>query len=248
MNKRTRRLALASALAAAGIFAWTVYARYRQPDLSSSRVVAATAASSSAAAPAATEDQRAEFGRWFAAQPRVPINLSAGGAKVMILKFNDFQCPPCAQSHAAYMPIIKKIQAEQPGSIRYVMVDYPLESECNRYVALGPHPAACEAAAAVRLAWAHNRQDAMMDWLFANQAQLTPAIVRQAARDVGQIDDFDAQYQATLEKIKGDVELGHFLDVRETPTFFVNGVKLEGKFAADYIEEAIEFELTSAPK
>ena len=85
-----------------------------------------------------------------------------------------------------------------------------------------------------------------MDWFFANQATLTPASARQAAKDVGRIDDFDAQYPATLEKIKGDIELGHYLDVKETPTFFVNGVRMEGKFAADYMEEAINIELQAS--
>jgi protein-disulfide isomerase len=204
-------------------------------------------AGSSAPRPA-TAEEKGQFIRWFEAQPRVPINISSEGAKVMILKFNDFQCPPCAESQAAFMPIIKKLQAEHPGAIRYVMVDYPLEAECNKYVALGPHPAACEAAAAVRLAWAHNRQAEMMDWLFAHQEGLTPAVVKQAAKDVGQIDDFDAQYAPTLEKIKGDIELGHFLQVEQTPTFYVNGVKVEGRVAADYIEAAIQHELDAAPK
>jgi protein-disulfide isomerase len=209
----------------------------------------ASASSASSSAPrAATADERAQFIRWFEAQPRVPINISSEGAKVMILKFNDFQCPPCAESQAAFMPIIKKLQAQHPGAIRYVMVDYPLEAECNKYVAIGPHPAACEAAAAVRLAWTHNRQAEMMDWLFAHQDTLTPATVKQAAKDVGRIDDFDAQYPATLEKIKGDIELGHYLQIEQTPTFYVNGVKVEGRVAADYIEAAIEHELDAAPK
>ena len=85
-----------------------------------------------------------------------------------------------------------------------------------------------------------------MDWLFANQPQLTPAVVRQAAKDVGQIPDFDKQYAPTIERIKGDIELGHYLGIRETPTFVVNGVVLEGRFAPDYIEAVIEHELQAA--
>jgi protein-disulfide isomerase len=237
MSRTTVRLAWIAALAIVAASAWVAYTRSR-PAVSTS-----SAATAAAATPVATEEGRAQFIRWFVAQPRLDINLSAEGAKVMILKFNDFQCPPCAQSHTEYMPIIKKVLSEHPGAVRYQMVDYPLESECNKYVAIGPHAAACEAAAAVRLAWAHNRQDAMMDWLFANQAQLTPAIVRQAAREIGRIPDFDARYAATLESIKGDIELGHFIGIRETPTFVVNGVVLEGRFAPDYIEAAIDHEL-----
>jgi protein-disulfide isomerase len=247
MSKAAARLAWICALAALGASVSVGCNRSQGPEPAPA---SATVASASSATPAAaTESQRAEFKRWFAAQPHLALNVPAEGAKVLILKFNDFQCPPCAQSHTAIKPIIDKYRTEHPGEVRYVMVDYPLDSECNPYVALGgPHPAACEAAAAVRLAWGHDHAEAMIDWLFANQAQLTPASVRQAAREVGQIADFDAQYPSTLERIQGDVELGHRLEVKQTPTFFVNGVRLEGGFSPDYIEEAIKYELQAASK
>jgi protein-disulfide isomerase len=199
------------------------------------------------AAQAPTADQKSEFERWFVAQPRVPLIIPADGAKVLIVKFNDFQCPPCRQSHMTYMPIIKKYEAEHPGAVKYVLKDYPLDSECNANVQNGgPHPAACEAAAAVRLARQHNREEAMIDWLFANQPQLTPPLVRQAARDVGQVTDFDAKYAPTLELVKSDIALGKQLNVRSTPTFFLNGVKIEGALPPQYFEQAIAYELQHA--
>jgi hypothetical protein len=87
-----------------------------------------------------------------------------------------------------------------------VLKDYPLDSECNVNVTGGgPHPSACEAAVAVRLAQSHNRVEAMEEWLFTNQPSLTPPVVRQAARDVGQI-DFEAKYRS-LDLVKGDIAL-----------------------------------------
>jgi protein-disulfide isomerase len=67
--------------------------------------------------------------------------------------------------------------------------------------------------------------------------------VRQAARDIGQVNDFDAKYASTLELVKGDVALGHQLQVRSTPTFFINGVKVEGEWAPQYFDQAIAYEL-----
>ena len=146
-----------------------------------------------------------------------------------------------------YMPIIKKYEAEHPGAVKYVLKDYPLDSECNANVQnAGPHPAACEAAAAVRLARQHGREEAMIDWLFANQPQLTPPLVRQAARDVGQVIDFDVKYTPTLDLVKSDVALGKQLNVRSTPTFFLNGVKIEGALPPQYFEQAIAYELQHA--
>ena len=211
--------------------------------------VAGSTASSGVAVAAQqpTGDQRSEFERWFASLPRVPLIVPAEGAKVLIVKFNDFQCPPCRQSHMAYMPIIKKYQAEQPGAVRYVLKDYPLSSECNaNVIGGGPHPAACEAAVAVRLARAHNREDQMIEWLFANQPSLTPPFVREGAKDVGQVPDFEAKFASTVELVKGDIAYGHELGVKSTPTFFINGVKIEGALPPQYFEQAIAYELAHA--
>jgi uncharacterized membrane protein/protein-disulfide isomerase len=208
-----------------------------------------TASAPNAVTPAAapTQDQQSEFERWYVAQPRVPLVLPAEGAKVLIVKFNDFQCPPCRQSHLAYMPVIGKYEAEHPGAVHYVLKDYPLSSDCNpNVVGGGPHPSACVAAVAVRLARLHGREEAMIDWLFANQPQLTPPLVRHAAHDVGQVNDFDAKYPATLESVKSDIALGKQLGVKSTPTFFINGVKVEGALPPQYFDQAIAYELQHA--
>jgi protein-disulfide isomerase/uncharacterized membrane protein len=206
-----------------------------------------TTAEGAPAAPAPSESQQSDFERWYTTQPRVPLVVPMDGAKVLIVKFNDFQCPPCRQSYLAYKGIIAKYQAEQPGAVKYVFKDFPLSSECNPYVmGGGPHPAACEAAVAVRLAKEHGREVEMEEWLFANQPTLTPALVRQAAKDVGHVEDYDARYQATLELVKGDIAYGHELGVRSTPTFFINGVRVEGALPAPYFDQAIQYELQHA--
>ena len=64
-------------------------------------------------------------------------------------------------------------------------------------------PAACDAAVAVRLAAAHGRATEMEDWLYTHQQEMTPETVRQAAREVGQVTDFDAKYAPTLELGEG---------------------------------------------
>jgi uncharacterized membrane protein/protein-disulfide isomerase len=209
----------------------------------------ADSGASAAVAQAGTQDQRSEFERWYTAQPRVPLIVPAEGAKVLIVDFGDFQCPYCRQAFVALKPVIAKYNALQPGSVRLVLKDYPLDSECNANVqGGGPHPAACEAAVAVRLAKAKNREDAMEEWLFANQPAMTPDTVRQAARDVGQVTDFAAKYTATLELVKGDIAFGKSLGVAATPTIFINGVKIAGSLAPQYFDQAIALELQRAAK
>jgi uncharacterized membrane protein/protein-disulfide isomerase len=194
-------------------------------------------------APAPTASQQSEFERFMATTPRVPIVVPPEGAKVLIVKFNDFQCPPCRNSHLAYKPILAKYAMEHPGEVRYVLKDYPLDAECNANVASTIHPSACAAAVAVRLARTHNREEAMIEWIFANQPALTVELVKQAARDVGQVTDFDAKYATTIVAVKSDIALGKQLGVMATPTFFINGLKIDGALPVQYFQQAIEYEL-----
>jgi uncharacterized membrane protein len=198
------------------------------------------------AAPPPSQDQSSEFYRWYSSQPRVPIVVSAEGAKVVVVKFNDFQCPACGQSYLQYKPIFAKYEAEHPGAVRLVLKDFPLNRDCNDGIPQTLHPAACDAAVAVRLAQARNRADAMEEWLYTHQPSMTPPSVRQAAKDIGQIADFDAKYAATLALVKNDVALGRQLGVRSTPTFFINGVKIEGALPPQYFDQAIAYELNRA--
>jgi len=204
------------------------------------------AEATAAAAPALTQDQRSEFERWYLSQPRIPLIVPAEGAKVLIVKFNDFQCPACGQSYLLYKPVLAKYEAEHPGAVKMVLKDYPLNRDCNDGISQTLHPAACDAAVAVRLAEAHNKAAELEEWLYTHQQGMTPPAVRQAARDIGGVTDFDAKYASTLSLVKGDIALGKQLNIKATPTFFINGVKVESAIAPQYFEQAIAYELQHA--
>jgi protein-disulfide isomerase len=88
----------------------------------------------------------------------------------------------------------------------------------------------------------------MEEWLFANQEGMTPDTVKKAAREVGQVTDFDAKYTSLLELVKGDVAFGKSLGVQATPTLFINGVRIAGVLAPQYLDQAIALELQKAAK
>jgi protein-disulfide isomerase len=98
----------------------------------------------------------------------------------------------------------------------------------------------------VRLAQAHGKGEALEEYFYTHQQEMTPASVRQAARDIGGVTDFDAKYAATLALVKGDIALGQSLKVNQTPTFFLNGVKIDGMWAPQFFDQAIAFELKRA--
>jgi len=214
----------------------------------SAGTTAAAGGQAAAAAPQPTETQKSEFERWYSSQPRVPLIVPAEGAKVLVVKFNDYQCPACGQSYTQYKPIFQKYETAQPGAVKLVTKDYPLNRECNDSVGQTIHPAACDAAVAVRL-MPSGKREAMEEWLYSHQPTMSSPSVRQAAKDIGQVADFDVKYQPTLALVRGDVALGKQLQIRSTPTFFINGVKIEGGLPPQYFDQAIAIELQrAAPK
>jgi uncharacterized membrane protein/protein-disulfide isomerase len=205
-----------------------------------------SAVEAASATPAQEADRRSEFERWFAAQPRVPLIVPSEGAKVLIVDFSDFQCPYCSQAYITLKPIIDKYNGQLPNTVRLVMKDFPLDSKCNPNVQNGgPHPSACEAAVAVRLA-APAKREALEDYFFHNQPAMTSETVRKWAREIGGVANFDAQYPATIEAVKSDIAFGHTLDVKGTPTMFINGVRVPGLLAPQFFDQAISIELKRA--
>lgn len=195
-------------------------------------------------APPLTDEQRAQIARWYDVQPKVTVPVEADGAKVVIVKFNDFQCPPCRATYEAFKSVIERHTAT--GAVKFVLKHYPLEGECNASAMGGTHTAACEAAGAYVLARGKGTSAKLEEWLFGHQSTLTPDVVRQAARDVAGLPDFEAQYARALQEVRTDASLGQLLGVKSTPTFFINGHRISQGFPPQVLEAIIDLELKRA--
>ena len=190
-------------------------------------------------------EQLAELHTWLDRQPAVPEAMPQGDVKVLLLKFNDYQCPSCRQAYILYNSIIEKYVAAYPGVFRYESRDFPLESECG---AGGVHAAACEAAVAVRLAKEKNMDKQLEATLFERQSMsMTRDDVKAVLREVTKISDeeFDSRYPKMLEAVKLDVQLGQKVGVSGTPTFFINGIRLGG-FRPAAFDAVIAYQLKKA--
>jgi uncharacterized membrane protein/protein-disulfide isomerase len=186
-------------------------------------------------------EEVAQFEAWLAAQPRVELPVPADGARVVVVKFNDYQCPACRATYLEYRWIVEKYRLATPDDVKFVNIDFPLEGECNSG---GVHGAACEAAVAVRLARDKDRAEAMEEWLFRNQAPaMTRDDVKRGLAEVAQIADFDDQYPKVLELVRADAQLGQRLGISGTPTFYINGIKLNTSLRPSYFDAAIAYEL-----
>jgi uncharacterized membrane protein len=189
-----------------------------------------------------TPDQMDEWAKWLDAQPQAAEVKPADGTKVLVVKFNDWQCPACRQTYIEYKAIIDKYEAEYPGVFKYETRDFPLEAECGFG---GLHQAACEAAVAVRLAKRTHREKPLEEYFFSHQEEMTRDTVKQAAKDIANVTDFDQQYSKVLPAVHEDAVLGQKLGVNGTPTFFINGIKVPSLRPA-YFDAAIAHELQKA--
>ena len=200
--------------------------------------------------PASASDQRSEFERYWESQPRVDSGVDAGDAVVVVVKFNDYQCPACAQTHRVYEPIFAKYESSHPGKVRLVMRDFPLDPRCNDGSPNGPHGSACEAAVAARLAREVGVEEArrMDEWLYSNQEAMTPETVAAALADVVGIDagQLEVRYDEVVEQVKADIADGAMIPVEATPTYIVNGVLIKGGLEAPFFDQAIAYELARA--
>lgn len=133
------------------------------------------------------------------------------------------------------------------GNVRLATLDYPIDPECNPYIRVAVHPAACEAAVAIRLARERGREAELAEWLWSHQASLSRASVFGAAYDVAGVVDIEGRYEEVLQQVRADIEIAHTFGVTRTPTFFINGRRVPFLPREDFAT-AVQSELTLAGK
>jgi uncharacterized membrane protein/protein-disulfide isomerase len=206
----------------------------------------AAAAAGSQTTSTASGDVRENFAKAWAAQERKDLGIPLDGAKVIVVKFNDFECPTCRQYEQFYKPVLDKLATSHPGAVKYVIKDFPWNRDCNfnSNGTIPGHEAACDAAVAARVAKEKGKYDEMVDWIYANQGT-SKANLRAAAQRILGPFDFDKEVGLKLPEIRRDVADGGALAVRGTPTYFVNGVQLP-PMRPEYFELALMLEIERA--
>lgn len=144
------------------------------------------------------------------------------------VEFLDFECEGCR----AVYPAIEQLRAEYGDRVNFVLRYFPLRSHFN----------AQRAARAVEAAARQGQLEAMYQKMYETQPtwgeQQVPAddVFRGFAEQLGlDMGAFDAAYNdpATLERVQLDVADGAALGVQGTPTFFLNGERVEPRSYED---------------
>lgn len=153
----------------------------------------------------------------------IPVDDSAvrgsKNAPVTVAMFSDFQCPFCQQA----IGIVDEMLKQYPTNIKFVMKQFPLRQI---------HPNAEPAAEAAIAAGKQGKFWEMHDELYKNGRNLTPETIKGIAVKIGlDMKKFEADRQSTEVKKQIDAELalGQKVDVRGTPSIFVNGKVLQNR-------------------
>jgi protein-disulfide isomerase len=155
-------------------------------------------------------------------------------AKVTIVMFSDFQCPACSATH----PVLKKVIAEYPGKIRFVVRDFPLESI---------HDHAFAAARAANAAAKQGKFFEYIDLLYDGQKNFSDDAFVRFAKGLGlDLKKFEIDFndKAAADEIRKDVADGNAYGVSGTPTIFINGKKVRNP-APDILRKTIDAELAA---
>lgn len=140
-------------------------------------------------------------------------------AKIRIAVFSDFQCPACKM----FSELIKPLKSRYQNNIDIQYYFYPLDSACN--VNSGRiHPFACRAADVA--ACLPDQFERVHDDLFANQEKFSSAWLDEYAAQNGVRDCVDKP--ETAGKVLAMIRAAEPVKVQSTPTWILNGVKLEG--------------------
>jgi protein-disulfide isomerase len=169
------------------------------------------------------------------AVPVSPLDHHQGSldAQCTLVEYGDYQCPSCGMAY----PLVKRVQKHFGSRLSFVFRNFPL-TQLHQYA-----EAAAETA---EFAGAHNKFWEMHDLLFENQNRLSAELFVELAQ---QLHLAPTQLRQALEKneflprIKQDFSGGVRSGVNGTPTFFINGQRLDGGYDFNAIVDAVDLAL-----
>ncbi len=148
--------------------------------------------------------------------------LGTIAAPVTIVEFFDYKCPYSKQA----APIVQQLAADDPSKVKIIVRDFPAESI---------HPGTTDLARVAYCAKQQGKYWQMNQLLFAEQDTLSnplsdsdlASLASRAGVDLTALQNCLAD-PAALAAVTKDYLAGIQAGVRGTPTFFVNGQKVEG--------------------
>lgn len=148
--------------------------------------------------------------------------IGAGNKGVVLVEYGDFQCPACK----SYYPLVKQVKEAYGDDITFQFRHFPLSQI---------HPHAVAAARAAEAAGKQGKFFEMHDLMYENQDSWTQLpdvspIFQGFAQQLGlNIDQYktDLASSEVAATINADTKAGQAAGANSTPTFVLNGKKLD---------------------
>jgi len=157
--------------------------------------------------------------------------LGSPGRIARITVFSDFQCPACASKHLSYDSVLDELAESSGGKIVVERLDFPLDSECNAEIEVLVHPAACEAAVLNRIAREKGLGKQVATYLYEHHGELTADSVLSYATRLGLRAEYESRYSNIIDLIRRDIEIAARVGIEGTPTYFINGIRIDGSMS-----------------
>lgn len=193
------------------------------------------------AARSSTSDSSTTISETSKAQLQVRSNDHVRGnqsASVVLIEYLDFQCPACA----AYHPVVNQLVADYGDRVLFVTRHFPLSGHRNGQTS----SLAVEAANMQGKFWE------MHDAVFEHQSEwssnttASTAHFEPYAKNLGlDLDKFksDSASSQVAARVQEDVSSGNSIGVTGTPSFFLNGVKIQNPRSLEEFKNLLDSEL-----
>lgn len=162
----------------------------------------------------------------------------AATSTVVLVEYLDFECEACG----AYYPLVKQLEQEYGDRVTFVARYFPLQGHRNGF----PAALAAEAASRQGKFWE------MHDLLFMRQKEwgekqvATPEVFEGFAQEIGlNMEQFktDVASPEVAARVKRDQDAGIELGVKSTPTFFLNGKRIQNPQGYEAFKTLLDAEL-----
>jgi protein-disulfide isomerase len=140
------------------------------------------------------------------------------GAQFTLVEYGDYECPFCRAAH----PVVQEVERRLKGQLCFAYRHFPI---------VNAHPHAVRAAQAAEAAGAQGHFWLMHDRLFESAGLADENLVRIAVQIGLDTRRFIAELTADryIDRIREDMGSGARSGVNGTPTFFVGGVRYDGR-------------------
>jgi len=159
---------------------------------------------------------------------------ATASATTTLVEFGDYECPACG----VYAPYVKQLLTDFAGKITFVFRNYPLPQHKNALISAY----AVEAAGLQGKYWQmHEKMYATQnDWVNLNDPKNT--FVGYAQNLGLNVDKFTADMDSSQIKdlVQSDMSDGNAVGLTETPTFYLNNLKINITGSYDQFKNLIQ--------